>query len=67
MSGNVYDELKERGFIAQVSDETAVRKMLDEKRIKPDDLIVFIGGGHKNVSQHTNLIQIETPAMLLKQ
>ena len=28
MSGNVYDELKERGFIAQVSDETAVRKML---------------------------------------
>jgi len=28
MSGNVYDELKERGFVAQVSDETAVRKML---------------------------------------
>ncbi len=30
MSGNVYDELKERGFIAQVSDEGAVRKMLGE-------------------------------------
>ena len=30
MSGNVFDELKERGFIAQVSDENAVRKMLGE-------------------------------------
>ncbi len=28
MSGNIYDELKERGFVAQVSDEAAVRKML---------------------------------------
>ena len=28
MSGNVYDELKERGFVAQVSDEAAVRNML---------------------------------------
>jgi len=28
VSGNVFDELKERGFIAQVSDEAAVRKML---------------------------------------
>src|SRR4030066_351877 len=25
MSGNVYDELKERGFVAQVSDDTAPR------------------------------------------
>jgi hypothetical protein len=33
MSGNVYDELKERGFVAQVSDETAVRKMLEGKPI----------------------------------
>jgi tyrosyl-tRNA synthetase len=30
MDGNVYDELKERGFVAQVSDEGAVRKMLGE-------------------------------------
>jgi tyrosyl-tRNA synthetase len=30
MSGNVYDELKERGFVAQVSDEGAVRKILGE-------------------------------------
>jgi tyrosyl-tRNA synthetase len=28
---NIYDELKERGFIAQVSDEAAVRKMLGGK------------------------------------
>jgi len=33
LSGNVFDELKERGFIAQVSDENAVRKMLGEKKI----------------------------------
>jgi len=33
MSGNVYDELKERGFVAQVSDEGAVRKMLEGKPI----------------------------------
>ncbi len=30
---NVYDELKERGFVAQVSDEAAVRAMLAEKRV----------------------------------
>jgi len=30
MSANVYDEIKERGFVAQVSDEDAVRKMLAE-------------------------------------
>lgn len=28
MNGNAYDELKERGFVAQVSDEAAVRRML---------------------------------------
>ena len=28
MNGNVYDELKERGFVAQVSGEAAVREML---------------------------------------
>jgi tyrosyl-tRNA synthetase len=33
MTGNVYDELKERGFVAQVSDEAAVRKMLGEKTV----------------------------------
>jgi tyrosyl-tRNA synthetase len=33
MSDNVYDELKERGFVAQVSDESAVRKMLGGEAI----------------------------------
>lgn len=33
MPENVYDELKERGFVAQVSNEVAVRKMLGEERI----------------------------------
>ena len=32
MSGNIYDELKERGFVAQVSNEAAVRTMLGESR-----------------------------------
>jgi len=33
VSGSVYDEIKERGFVAQVSDEAAVRRMLDTERI----------------------------------
>ena len=33
MNGNVFDELKARGFIAQVSNEAAVRKMLGEGRV----------------------------------
>jgi len=33
VSGSVYEEIKERGFVAQVSDEDAVRKMLDTERI----------------------------------
>jgi pyruvate kinase len=41
-------------------------KMIEEKRITPEDLIVFIGGGHIAESQHTNFLQIETPAALLK-
>jgi len=32
VSGNIYDELKERGFVAQVSNEAAVRTMLGESR-----------------------------------
>jgi len=32
VTGSIFNELKDRGFIAQVSDETAVRKMLDEKK-----------------------------------
>ncbi len=33
MNGNIFDELKERGFIAQVSDEAAVRAMLGAKPV----------------------------------
>jgi tyrosyl-tRNA synthetase len=33
MNNNVYDTLKERGFIAQVSDEEAVRRMLGGKPV----------------------------------
>jgi tyrosyl-tRNA synthetase len=33
MSANVFDELKERGFIAQVSDEEALRRKLNEERV----------------------------------
>ena len=42
-------------------------KMIEEKQITQDDLIVFVGGGHQNEAQHTNMIQIETAAILLKQ
>ena len=42
-------------------------KMIEEKKIEPEDLVVFIGGGHIDSAQHTNTIQIETPAILLKQ
>lgn len=43
-----------------------LNKMLEEKRITPDQLVVFIGGGHIEASQHTNFLQIETPELLLK-
>ena len=33
MMSNVYDILQERGFIAQVTDEEAVRKILGEEQI----------------------------------
>jgi len=57
--------------VSQTTDDALVRvclrKMLDEKQIELNDLIVFVGGGHQQASQHTNLLQIETPAILLKQ
>jgi pyruvate kinase len=54
----------------QTTDElvkTCLLKMIEEKQITQDDLIVFVGGGHQNEAQHTNMIQIETAAILLKQ
>ncbi len=57
--------------VSQTTDDELVRvclrKMLDEKQIGLNDLIVFVGGGNQQASQHTNLLQIETPAILLKQ
>ncbi|MFO7732903.1 MAG: tyrosine--tRNA ligase, partial [Candidatus Aminicenantes bacterium] len=47
MSGNVYDELKERGFVAQVSDEEAVRKMLGG-----DPITFYVGYDSTAVSLH---------------
>lgn len=54
----------------QTTDElvkVCLLKMIEENKIELNDLIVFVGGGHQNEAQHTNMIQIETPATLLKQ
>jgi pyruvate kinase len=45
--------------------KSCLRKLLDEEHIATDDLVVFIGGGHI-YSAHTNFLQIDTPATLLK-
>jgi pyruvate kinase len=45
--------------------KTCLRKLLDEGHIEKDDLIVFIGGGQL-YSAHTNFLQVDTPAILLK-
>ena len=66
-----YGVYSSRIAVSQTTDDELVRvclrKMLDEKQIELNDLIVFVGGGHQQTSQHTNLLQIETPAILLKQ
>ncbi len=45
--------------------KSSLRKLLDEEHIGIDDLVVFIGGGHI-YSAHTNFLQVDTPATLLK-
>ena len=45
--------------------KTTVKRLLDEAHFDEDDLIVFIGGGHI-YSAHTNFLQVDTPATLLK-
>jgi pyruvate kinase len=66
-----YGVYSSRIAASQTTDDELVkvclRKMLDEKQIEANDLIVFIGGGHMDASQHTNFLQIETAAVLLKQ
>ncbi len=43
----------------------SLKRLIEEGHIKRDDLIVFIGGG-QIYSAHTNFIQVDTPATLLK-
>ncbi|MBT8045533.1 MAG: pyruvate kinase [Pontiella sp.] len=45
--------------------KTSLRRLLEDGRFGMDDLIVFIGGGHI-YSAHTNFLQVDTPATLLK-
>ena len=47
MSANLYDILKERGFIAQASDEADVRKMLGG-----DPITYYIGYDSSATSLH---------------
>jgi len=60
VNGNVFDELKARGFIAQVSNEDAVRKMLGEGRVT-----FYIGYDCTAVSLHAgSLVPIMAMAHL---
>lgn len=45
--------------------QVCLNKLLGEGKIELDQLIAFLGGGHI-YSHHTNFLQIETPATLLK-
>ncbi|VGO21169.1 pyruvate kinase [Pontiella sulfatireligans] len=45
--------------------KTCVKGLLEANHFGEDDLIVFIGGGHI-YSAHTNFLQVDTPATLLK-
>ena len=65
LSYGVYAELID---IPPTTDElvkVALQQLIDEKLINIDDLIVFIGGGHI-YSAHTNFLQVDTPAILMK-
>ena len=45
--------------------KAGIKKLVDKGCFEMDDLIVFIGGGHI-YSSHTNFLQVERPATLLK-
>lgn len=45
--------------------KTCLNKLIDEGKIDTDRLVAFLGGGHI-YSHHTNFLQIETPATLLR-
>jgi len=40
--------------------KVCLKKLMDEQKIEPDQLVAFLGGGHL-YSHHTNFLQIETP------
>ena len=55
--------------IPKTTDElvkACLEKLLDENKIDSERLVAFLGGGHI-YSHHTNFMQIETPARLLRQ
>ncbi len=45
--------------------KTALKKLIAEDHFSMDDTVVFIGGG-QIYSAHTNFLQVDTPATLLK-
>lgn len=45
--------------------KTCLNKLIDEEKIDTGRLVAFLGGGHI-YSHHTNFLQIETPATLLR-
>ncbi len=45
--------------------KSSLRKLIEEGFFEMDDLVVFIGGG-QIYSAHTNFLQVDTPATLLK-
>lgn len=63
-----YGVYAERIDIPPTTDElvkTALKQLLAEGHFDKDDIIVFIGGGHI-YSAHTNFLQVDTPAILLR-
>jgi pyruvate kinase len=63
-----YGVYAEHIAVPQTTDElvkVALQQLIDEKLIDVNDLIVFIGGGHI-YSAHTNFLQVDTPATLMK-
>jgi pyruvate kinase len=63
-----YGVYAERMDIPPTTDELvkmSLRQLIQQKQIKMDDLIVFIGGGQL-YSAHTNFLQVDSPKTLLK-
>jgi pyruvate kinase len=63
-----YGVYAERIDIPPTTDElvkTSLKKLLAEGHFEKNDIIVFIGGG-QIYSAHTNFLQVDTPAILLK-